>query len=119
MATTSYTYVLGKPHDNQLPRPTYNQDGVPRTNAILDGDGNIVTPEVPAIPPTINTHSLPCDGTVFVDDTDAVCYADITYVIDGVTYEQNIMNVPYLDATRLPLYLQYFVNNQAIQLGAQ
>lgn len=65
----------------------------------------------------LGAGGLPCDGTVTVGPADAVCYADVTYDVNGVQYEQTIMNVPFQDATRLPLYITYFINNQASQLG--
>lgn len=65
----------------------------------------------------LGAEGLPCDGTVSVSQSDAVCFADVKYTINGTDYEQKIMNVPYTDATRTALYLDYFVNDQAAQLG--
>lgn len=60
---------------------------------------------------------LPCDGTVTITADDAVSYAEITFTINGRSYIQKIMNVPYQDTDRTNLYLQYFVNDQEKQLG--
>ncbi len=60
----------------------------------------------------VGGSGLPCDGTVTITQDDAVCYADVTYVVNNTQYEQNIMNVPYEDAERTVLYLSYFVNDQ-------
>ncbi len=66
----------------------------------------------------LDGNGLPCDGTVSVRNSDPVCYATVTFSYAGNGYEQKIMNVPYQDADRLPLYLDYFVNDQCSQLGA-
>jgi len=102
----SFSYTLEEPHDNQLPEAIYNDD------AIYDDQS------VQIRPPTISHHGLDCDGTVYVESTDAVCYADVHFNIDGTDYDQRIMNVPYQDAERLPLYIQYFLNDQDRQLSA-
>lgn len=63
---------------------------------------------------------LPCDDTVQVLPSDQVCYALVAYIINGNLYPpQRIMNVPFQDNVRMPLYFQYFVNNQALQLIGQ
>lgn len=106
MATTSYTYILGAQHDNQLPLDNW-----------ADSNGAPCTWNAPGA--AYVSGGLPCDGTVYVSSGDSVCYANVKYIIDGVSYKQNIMNVPFQDALRLPLYFQYFVNNQVVQLSAQ
>lgn len=104
MTSTSYSYQLQEPHGNSLPADSYVDDeGFP---CAADAEGAVYRP------------GLPCDGTVHVTSTDDVCYALISFIVNGALQPpQRIMNVPYKDATRLPLYMQYFVNDQARQIG--
>jgi len=129
---TLVSCTLGTQHPNQLDATipavaaVAEVPAVAATPAVYDSDGvTIVTPatpgspEIPAIPGSPAVYGLPCDGTVYVESTDAVCYADVVYTINGTQYEQNIMNVPFQDSARLPLYIVYFINNQAAQLAAE
>lgn len=117
--TVTYTYALGAAHDNQLPATSFeDEDGVPCSHdAAVDDQGSAL----PAGYPKYTSGGLPCDGTVYVGDADDVCYATVTYTVGGTgqydgAVTQKIMNVPYLDATRLPLYMAYFVNDQVTQM---
>lgn len=117
--TATYSYVLGATHDNQLP-PDYFQDQNDvqcAWNATTDNVGG----PLPAGYPKYISGGLPCDDTVYVSDSDQVCYATATYTVSGTgQYDgpvtQRIMNVPYADPTRLRLYMEYFVNDQVRQL---
>ena len=63
-------------------------------------------------------EGLACDGTVTILPSDAVCYALISVIVNGkLLAPQKIMNVPFQDAVKLPLYLTYFMNDQAKQNG--
>lgn len=65
---------------------------------------------------TLPEAGLTCDGTVTILPTDAVCYALVSLFINGkLLAPQKIMNVPFQDDTKLPLYLTYFMNDQASQ----
>lgn len=65
-------------------------------------------------------EGLPCDGTVTILPSDAVCRALISFSINGELFPpQMIMNVPFQDEDKMALYMQYFVNDQARQKGLE